>query len=225
MVASTDPAAKSHLRLPGSEEVLNRVEFSHRLADTIRTSLDLGFVTDDLILVQVSSLMALYIEGPTGSTTSARYCSEAVHHAQNIGLHLTRPTSPSRHTFDQLFSCVWAIDRLNAAFNGRPVLMHNRDLGVNLDEIIHTSQPAFRLFLKICTLLDQVISLYRPQNRSQDDPANEDHPTFEEVVMSCEAAEVDANLLGETILLLSVCSYLLQHPSHHCAYFYSIVRS
>jgi len=51
---------------------------------------------------------------------------------------------------------------MNAAFNGRPVLMHERDLRKDLTCCFEEQEPCFRVFLKVIELLDKVIDLYRP---------------------------------------------------------------
>jgi hypothetical protein len=66
----------------------------------------------------------------------------------------------------RLFLCAWTIDRLNAAFHGRPVLMHERDFDLGMKQCIARYKPAFQVMLRVVDLLDKVISLYRPPKRS-----------------------------------------------------------
>ena len=203
IMVSTDPIAQAYLRLPESDKRLSRLEFSERLAAVVKVALDMGFITDKKLLIQVTALLSFYIEGINGSEDSARYCSAAVHHAQNIGLHLTRPQNCSKEEEkERLFFCVWALDRLNAAFNGRATLIHNWDIGMNLVECFRKEQvPSFRVFLEICLLLDKAIGLYRPVTYGASEISGASILTFEDIVVKCDAFNTDNAILGRCILV------------------------
>ncbi|EHK99801.1 hypothetical protein M7I_4296 [Glarea lozoyensis 74030] len=45
---------------------------------------------------------------------------------------------------------------MNAAFNGRPVLMHERDIGLDMFKSFQEQKyPCFRLLLEVVKLLDK----------------------------------------------------------------------
>ena len=125
LVAALDPSSRRYLRLPNIERVLSPIEFRTRIAAAVHQSLSMGFIKDTMVLLQICALMAMWVEKPGCSELSTYYCSQVVHHSQTLGLHVGWPhdaigVEKSR----RIFWCVWVLDRLNAATNGRPVLMH-----------------------------------------------------------------------------------------------------
>lgn len=86
---------------------------------------------------------------------------------------------------------------MNAAFNGRPVLMHERDMGMDIFKIFQLqTYPCFRVLLEVVSLLDQVIQLYRPSNLVPADLEN-GFPSFEQVVVDSRASQAPTALLGK----------------------------
>jgi len=86
---------------------------------------------------------------------------------------------------------------MNAAFNGRAVQMHERDISKDLNQCFKEQEPCFRVFLEVIVLLDKVIDLYRPL-ASPGAPAtlNWDFPSFEEVVLNCGGSQIGTSALG-----------------------------
>lgn len=163
LVASMNFSMEQHLRLTDGGPRLSYREFGNRILAAMRMSVEMSLVTDKIFLISALALMSFFVEGPEGRELSTHHSGKAVQFVHSLGLHLQ-----GQHT-DQvdghpvsLFCCIWALDRLNAAFHGRPVLMHQRDLGRNLEECIDQQQPPFRLFLRVIVLLDNVIDIYRP---------------------------------------------------------------
>lgn len=100
------------------------------------------------------------------------------------------------------------MDRMNAAFNGRPVSMHERDLRKDLEHCFERQEPCFRLFLEVIVLLDKVIDLYRPVAHSGDAPAlTWDFPDFEDVVLKCGSSQIGTTALGTFWLILESLPY------------------
>lgn len=128
----------------------------------------------------------------------SRFCARAVHQAQSLGLHLQgHYTERTDQTNTTLLCCIWAIDRLNAALNGRPVLMHERDLRQDLGHCFEQQEPGFRLLLEVISLLDTVIGLYRPQISSHSPTTlHLNFPDFEDVVSKCCSADIGTSALG-----------------------------
>jgi hypothetical protein len=132
------------------------------IISAIVTLLDFRMVNDSSALARLYTILFLFGEGMLGSDRAAEYCNLAVHHIQSSGLHL----DGNQLHLESIFLCVWIIDRLNAAIHGRPVLMHERDIGLDIEASISRQMPCFQLFLRLVLELDSVINLYRPNGKS-----------------------------------------------------------
>jgi hypothetical protein len=122
--------------------------------------------------------------------------------SQTLGLHVSYPDeTESLEKSHRLFWCIWALDRLNAATNGRPTLIHEQDIGEQLLSFVPAHLPAFRLFLRICRLLDEVISQYRPRPMLCINVSRRAIPDFESLVCEAGATEVDTPSIGKLLYL------------------------
>lgn len=113
--------------------------------------------------------------------------SQALHYAQSIGIHLVGSGAQGERSkeAETLYCALWGLDRMNAAFHGRPCLLHERDTDRDLDECIAVQEePGFRLFLRVLVMLDKVIALYRPRSRHEDSVVL---PVFESMIMDAGA--------------------------------------
>lgn len=198
LVASMNFSMGKHLRLTKGEPSLGYREFGTRMLAAMRMSVEIGLVTDKIILIPALALMSFFLEGPEGRELSIHHCGKAVQYVHSLGLHL------QGHHRDQadeyavsLFCCIWTLDRLNAAFHGRPVLMHQRDLGRNLEDCVDQQQPSFQLFLRVILLLDKVIDIYRPVLDPDEIEWRGDFPLFEDLLVRCVSSQVPTPLLGE----------------------------
>ena len=183
-----------------SMTTLSCKEFSQHMSLAIRTSLNLGIVKDKMSLIQVYALLSLFTQFSGDRNISAELNAQAVTHLQTLGLHHTRDVSNGRdrdHSL-KIFCCVWALDRLNAAFHGRPILMHERDFGRNMESSIEAQDHCFQLFLRIVYLLDKVVDLYRPKVDDVVLGWEENFPHFEDIVNQAGALRVRTNLLGKS---------------------------
>ncbi len=117
---------------------------------------------------------------------------------QSLGLHIKGQQAEHRDPHSTtLLCCVWAADRMNAAFNGRPVMMHERDLRKDLQHCFELQEPCFSLFLAVLPLLDKVIELYRPLSNFGDAPSlTGEFPAFEDVVLQCGGSRIGTSALG-----------------------------
>lgn len=197
LVAALDPAMEKHLRLPCVERVLTPIEFRAKIAAMLKQSLHLGFIKDKMVLLQVCALMAMYVDKPGCSELSSHFCSQAVHHSQTLGLHMGWPRSQvctGGEKSRRIFWCVWVLDRLNAATNGRPILIHKQDMDKRVTESFHLQAPSFKLMIRITQFLDETISLYRPQVQF---PIIGHTQTFEELVEVTGALNIGNGLLGK----------------------------
>ena len=190
LAATTSSRARVHI-------TRCRKEFVEDLLQAILTSLNYGVVKDRLVLVQVYASISLFTQFLGDHHSSAEFCSRAVCHAQTIGLHLETAHHKDNDLLERIFCCVWALDRLNAAFLGRPVQIHERDLGRDLLQTIKHQNPCFRLFLHTILLLDKVIDSYRPKAHGTELSWTNNFPSFEDTVVSAGAQLVQTNLMGK----------------------------
>lgn len=79
-------------------------------------------------------------------------------------------------------------------------MMHERDIGSNLEECFKAQDAPFRLFLEVVSGLDKIIALYRPYLAPSDERAEFSLPSFEELVVKCLALQVSTDLLGKSYL-------------------------
>jgi hypothetical protein len=199
LVASMDPTSRTHLRLPNTLSTLGPRDFGRRVSSAMRISIETGLVTQNVVLTQAFALLSGFIEGPSGRDVSSQLCGRAVHCLHSAGLHLesTRQSHSSQYA-ETLTCCIWALDRLNAAFHGRPVLMHERDIGRNLESCFRRQKPCFQLFLRLILLLDKAIDLYRPRSDKSIGWTG-DFPLFEELLVNSDECHIPTPLLGTFI--------------------------
>lgn len=98
-------------------------------------------------------------DGPHGNEVASMNLCAAIHHAHSIGLHLQRGGG-SGGGEARLWWCLWGLDRLHAAINGRPVVARGEDASIDFPE---DAEGAFKGMLRLAGLLEEVIALYRPQ--------------------------------------------------------------
>lgn len=198
LVAALDPKLRRHLRLPHSERILSPIEFRAHVASAVKLALDMGFIQDNMVLLQVCALMAFCADQANCSEVSAHYVSQAVHHAQTLGLHLGWPDNGARtEKSRRIFWCIWVLDRLNAAANGRPILIHRQDMDAQIVDTFAEQSPQFKLHIRIAQFLDRVISKYRPQSGVSKEQLLDEDITFEDMVRETGAVDVGSSILGE----------------------------
>ncbi|KAG7059088.1 fungal specific transcription factor domain-containing protein [Colletotrichum scovillei] len=204
LAAGSNPSARPYLTLgQGSSAVLSHSEFALRLSSAIRKALSLGLVKDRVQAVAIMVILSLYTHFSQDRHLSAELAAQAVSNAQTVGLHLQNPPARSEDPayLTRLFCCVWAMDQLNAAFHGRPVMIHERDLGRDMVECIREQDSCFRLFLEIVVLLGCIIDLYRPAAKNTGCVVMEDFPSFDSLVEKSKALGVESRLLASIELL------------------------
>ncbi|KAK1995535.1 fungal-specific transcription factor domain-containing protein [Colletotrichum falcatum] len=204
LAAGSNPGAKPYLTLgEDSSAVLAYSEFALRLSSAIRKALGLGLVKDRVQAVAILVILSLYTHFSQDRHLSAELAAQAVSNAQTVGLHLQNPPARSEEPayLTRLFCCVWAMDQLNAAFHGRPVMMHERDLGRDMEACIAEQDSCFRLFLEIVVLLGCIIDLYRPAAKNTGCVVMENLPSFDSLVEKSRALGVESRLLASIELL------------------------
>ncbi|RYP65782.1 hypothetical protein DL771_008147 [Monosporascus sp. 5C6A] len=202
LAAASDPEAVPHLRLQNRENLLGRNEFSAALSSVIRITIDAGFITDRVMETRILLIFSLYMQPtcPEEADLPARAFTDAVHRMHTLGLHLT--ADKDRDDFlstRSLFCCLWALDRITSSLYGRAVLIHERDIGWDLDICIEAQAAPFRLFLMVVRLLDGVIDLYRPKNLLIQEAMVIELPIFEQMIIDAGATKVPSAFLGERL--------------------------
>lgn len=217
LAAAAHPDSKPFLTLGPSATPLPYATFSTQLISAMRAVLNSGIEKDRLQLIRPLAILALNTYSSPDRHLSTELASLAVSYTQTVGLHhRSPPASWNPECLERLFCCVWAVDRLNAAFHGRPVLMHERDFGRDLGSCLARQESCFRLFLECVVLLDGVIHLYRPTA----DPSGNgwELPRFEELVEKASAFDVESQLLGKELTSLGTTRHLdgadLMSPSN-----------
>ena len=167
LAASKNFVARPHLIISPSSPPMSCRAFGERLSSSMRISIELGLVSNKIIIIQALALMSQFSDNPVGEDISSQLCGRAVQHVQSLGLHLKGQHEEHRDRLNTtLLCCIWAIDRMNAAFNGRPVLMHERDLRKDLDLCFEQQDPCFRIFLKVSHKFSESYSVFCVSSRS-----------------------------------------------------------
>lgn len=197
LAASKDPAAKFHLRLGRLSTPLRPAKFAHRIHVNLSHILSTKKGTDRVTTIRCLVLMSLHSEGSESSDRASSNLMQAIHHTHTIGMHLGREQSNKQdESLTALFWVLWSLDRLNAAINGRPVMMHDRDIGLKIDDVVPILAAPFRIWLRLSQHLDSVIELYRPAVSASLDCLERDIPGFEEIVDECRGWEIQEGMLG-----------------------------
>jgi hypothetical protein len=200
LAASKSFTLNRHLILPASDSPLTGREFGSRVLAAMRLIIEMDLVTDKMVLVQALAIMSHFADGPESSNVASQHLSRAIQHIFSLGLHVQghnhRDTDQKSTT---LFCCIWALDRMNATFHGRPVTIHDRDIGRSLERCFELQEPVFRLLLEVNLLLDKVIELYRPSYDPEGSSLGFEFPSFEELVARCTGSHIAASFLGMSI--------------------------
>ncbi|PCH07219.1 Transcription factor [Penicillium occitanis (nom. inval.)] len=201
LLASMNPQCKSLLYLSDKTETLPPRIFGRRIFCAMRCAIELGAVTNRMVLIQALGALCLFTEGPEGPETASQLCAKMIQLVHTLGLHIQRGAAHEEEYEVTCLCCVWALDRLNAAIHGRPVLMHERDIGMDLDKCFKVQIPAFRLLLTVISQLDQVIDLYRPHSTSKGTMIESNYPQFDDMVVSAQCNNLNAKLLSTIEIL------------------------
>ncbi|KAJ9357271.1 transcriptional regulator family: Fungal Specific TF [Paecilomyces variotii] len=182
LVAAKNGAARSHLRLKDTGPCLTPREFCSELYKGLASAVSFEVEADRISRIQILALLSLHCEGFEGAETASMHLCHALHQAQTVGLHLSHPGRAVDDHLARLFWCLWSLDKLHASIGGRPILMADRDIGIDKPSTKGSGRhSAFGVWLDTADLLASVISLYRPSLHS--DPAWEgDFPSFENVM-------------------------------------------
>ncbi|KAF7874346.1 hypothetical protein EAF04_003018 [Stromatinia cepivora] len=210
LAASKNFAAAEHLILNEADSPMTCRAFGEKVSGAMRLTIELGIVTDKLILIQALCLLSLFIDNSSSEDLASQFSGKATHYLEGMGLHLE---GQQEDASAKLLCCVYALDRMNAAFHGRPVLLHERDMRKDLHQCFNQQEPSFRLFLRVILLLDNVIEIYRPPNQSKHGGMDIQFSAFEELVSECGAAQIGTSSLA-TIEIFYHSISIISHRSH-----------
>ena len=221
LVASKDSSYASHLGFPDSPALPSR-DFCRR----IYADLSIRRIEDEErsmpTAIACLALMSLHTEGPDGGERSSCNLMRAIHLAQTVGLHLGRGRRESSQESKSrskclvsLFWALWSLDRINAAVNGRPVMMHERDIGLRAEDSWGCFEAPFRVWLRLAQGLDRVIGLYRPAAVSVGGCSEDSFPGFEDLVEQCGAWGIEQNILGMHLIIESTLSPDTDQKKYH----------
>jgi hypothetical protein len=190
IVACKHIDARPHLILSDDPRLLSPREFSQRLYTAVVASIEAKLETNRIVLVQVLALISLHCEGPDGAEEASMHLAQAIHHAHTFGLQFGRQWKHSRdehsNSHNDIFWCLWSLDKINACINGRPLIMNDKDNGLTkipTDMDKEQRQSPFGVWLQISKMLDKVIDFYRPGvDSSVTGWEDDDYLGFEELV-------------------------------------------
>jgi hypothetical protein len=73
LAASKNPSARRFLVLGESDNILNLLEFGDKIVNTMRLSIELGLVSDKIVLIQAYALLSQFADSPDGGDLSSQY--------------------------------------------------------------------------------------------------------------------------------------------------------
>lgn len=187
IVASKHATAADHLFLGDDPRKMGPREFSQRLYTSVIAGIEAKLEKNRVILIQVLALISLHCEGPDGAEQASMHLAQAIHHAHTFGLQFGHAwkdqKSDSQENLEDLFWCLWSLDKINACMNGRPLLMHDRDNSLTkLPMDPEKRSSPFGIWLQISEMLDKVIDYYRPGRSAEETGWEDNFLGFEEMV-------------------------------------------
>ncbi|ROV88861.1 hypothetical protein VMCG_10194 [Cytospora schulzeri] len=198
LAAAVEPSASRYLRLDSDGPLLSFQHFHQVLSKAIFSSLGSNVLIDRVDHIRVLLIIFFFYQPVRASERDlpSLIFSQAVHYSHSLGIHLVGYSDPEKDArgkdAESLFCALWALDRINAAFNGRPCLLHERDTDRDLDKCIAAQeQPAFRLFMRVAVMLDRVIWIYCPCSKGDE---TVEMPVFESMIMDSGAEKLPLRL-------------------------------
>lgn len=205
VVASKHADAASYLCLGDDPRKMGPREFSHRLYNAVIAGIEAKLEKNRVVLIQVLALISLHCEGPDGAEQASMHLAQAIHHAHTFGLQFghqwKNQKSDDEENLEDLFWCLWSLDKINACMNGRPLLMHERDNSLTkLPMDPEKRSSPFGVWLQISEMLDKVIDYYRPGSKAEETGwEGDDFLGFEEMVGDGED-KLDGPIMSEYFL-------------------------
>ncbi|KAH7160660.1 hypothetical protein EDB81DRAFT_322935 [Dactylonectria macrodidyma] len=210
IVAAKDHSAQSHLRLLQSGEALVSVRhFCSRLHASIVPFISNRKGIRMITQVRLLALASLHHEGVDGAEQASSYIALAVHCAQSLALHLTRPRDDDSE-LKRTFWCLWTLDRLNAAMHSRPCFISDIDIAIEPLTPAQSGSVAFDIWFRIAQMLNNVIGLYRPTNPESMTGWDFQYAGFEQIVDELEGWHLSSATIG-TLHIFFLATATLAH--------------
>lgn len=213
LVAAKDTEAAPYLRSSDSNAPISPRHFCSMLHTSIIAALKPRSRIEKVTLMRILALTSLHTEGAEGAEEASILLSQALHYGQTLGIHLgsqaSAPTG-SDLIMKRLFWCLWALDRVNAATNGRPVIMSDIDIAMDPFTPGESGFPAFEAWLRVAHLLNQIIDFYRPTNDTSSTGWEGDYPGLEEIIDEVGGWQLSSSILA-TIHLFYLSVGILSH--------------
>ncbi|KAA8650010.1 transcription factor domain-containing protein [Aspergillus tanneri] len=147
LVAAKDRVVAPYLRLAVDGPLMSSRHFCSEIYKALVVVINEGLEPDRVTRIRVLALMSLHCEGYEGAESASMHHFQAIHQAQTVGLHLDRPGRVPGDTLPDLFWCLWTLDKMHASIGGRPVLLADRDIGLEKPDIKSThSRTAFQIW-------------------------------------------------------------------------------
>lgn len=197
LVASKDSSAATNLRFQAESSTIPAREFCRRIYADLSSRRIEEEERNMVTAIRCLALLSLHSEGPDGGERSSWNLMRAIHLAQTIGLHLGHGQKIQQsESLLSLFWALWSLDRINAAINGRPIMLHDRDIGLRIEDSCQLFDAPFRVWLRLAQDLDKVIELYRPAATTPTGGSENNFPGFEDLVDQCHGWGIGQNILG-----------------------------
>lgn len=194
ILASLNPLMAGNLMLSIDDGLLSPADFARKVIGAMRLAIELALVSDKTVIIRALIAMSLVTYGPETIDLTSQYFVRAVHLAYTIGIHLPQDEARDNRVAG-LFCYIWSIDRLHAAIQGRPIFIHEIDMGKHPRDCMVSQSPGFQALIYIATLLDKTIELYRPGAVARE-ISDVDFPTFEEIATDCGALDLPSGALS-----------------------------
>lgn len=196
LVAAKDRTAGPYLRLTDGGPVVTSRQFCSDIYNGLVAAMNAGLETDRITRIRILALMSLHCEGYEGAESASMHLCQAIHQAQTAGLHLNRPGRTFHDPLTRLFWCLWTLDKMHASIGGRPIVLADRDIGIEKPTIKGlNARTAFDVWFSVADLLSSVISLYRP-SAEVGVAWEQGFPTFEDIAGDNVQGNLDSPTLG-----------------------------
>nr|POF17582.1 cutinase transcription factor 1 alpha [Quercus suber] len=212
LVVAKHAEASSLLRLTDSTTPLPPRKFCKGLHDSIISALSAPSRYDKITQIRILALASLHSEGPDGNEEASMFLSQALHHAQTLGLQLGQHQGHRDLANKRLFWSLWILDRSNSAMHGRPIMMSDLDIANEPFAPGESGFPAFDAYYRISAILNKVISFYRPHNPVDTTGWEEQFPGLEEIFDDVNAWQLPESIIATLHMFYLTVAIL----SHRC---------
>nr|POF11509.1 cutinase transcription factor 1 alpha [Quercus suber] len=212
LVVAKDAEAEPLLKFTDSKTPLLPREFCKALYKSVMSALHASTRYDKITQIRILALASLHSEGPDGCEEASMCLSQAMHHAQTLGLQLGQHQGQRDLAIKRLFWSLWMLDRANSAMHGRPIIMSDMDIANEPFKPGESGYPAFDVYYRISDILNKVISFYRPHNPIDTTGWEEQFPGLEEIFDEYNAWDLPESIIATLHMFYLTVAIL----SHRC---------